>query len=254
MRTMIMKEAASFLVPYRCDICNGYSDIEKGTGHLDSLYRRVYSGERGFHICSRCLLGIVPKNCDKRWFTCLSNPLDEDEYNDLTLFMPFEYSGVVDKALPKVKFDNRREIARLFGILLGEIIRQEGIKADLIVPVPLSEQRFKERGFNQAEEMAYPVSVICSIPMGRDVLLRTRNTGRQSEIRDTTMRAVNMSGAFEINGEWDITGLRILLIDDVATTGNTLRECAVELYGNGASDVLCCAFSGNRQLKNDEPF
>lgn len=254
MKSLLLKEAASFLVPFRCDICGGYSDIEKGISYLESLYRSVYLCDRGFHICSRCLHGIVPQTADKRWFTCLSNPIDGDDYNTLTLFMPFSYSGIVDKALPRIKFDGNMEIARLFGLLLGEIIRTEGITADLVVPVPLSEQRFRERGFNQAYEIAYPVSSICCIPMGEDVLKRTRNTGRQSDISNTTMRAVNISGAFDLNRNWDIEGLRILLVDDVATTGNTLRECAVKLYENGASDVLCCAFSGNRQIKNDEPF
>jgi ComF family protein len=180
--------------------------------------------------------------------------MENDPYPDMTLFMPFSYGGVVDRALPKIKFSGKREIARLLGILIGNIIVSQNINCDLIVPMPLSKERFAERGYNQAYEMSFPVSVITGIPIGEDVLMRKLDTARQSGITDSTMRAVNVSGAFEVNGKWDLTGLRVMLTDDVATTGHTMHEAAMTLIEAGADDVLCCAFSGNRQIKNDEPF
>ena len=156
--------------------------------------------------------------------------------------------------MPKIKFGKKEELARLFGAILGSCALSEGIRADLIVPVPLSEERSAERGFNQAYEIAYPLSKITGIPVSDDCLVRIRDTGRQSEIRDINRRAVNVRGAFEVSSKWDISGLTVIAVDDVATTGATLHEAAKVLYKAGASKVLCIAFAGNRTVKNAEPF
>ena len=250
----LVNESLDLLLPFGCDICGGYADALRRCGRIEELYRKLYPDLPPFHICSRCLSGLVPQERDKRWFTCLSNPVEDDPYADLALFMPFSYSGIVDKAMPAIKFEGKRELARLFGILLGTAVREEGISPDLVMPVPLSSVRYRERGYNQAEEIAFPVSVMTSGKLVTDAIVRTRNTSRQSGITGSCARLLNVSGAFELSEAWDVTGCRVLLIDDVSTTGHTLRECAVPLLEGGAKEVLCCAFAGNRQLKNDEPF
>ncbi len=63
-----------------------------------------------------------------------------------------------------------------------------------------------------------------------------------------------MSGAFGVSEHWDVTGMTVIIVDDVATTGATLHEAAVALYKAGASKVLCIALAGNRSAKNAEPF
>jgi len=250
----ILNKAIDLLLPYKCDICGGFADTAGRIGRLESAYKVIYGSDPGFHICSRCLSGIVPQRPDRRWFTCLSNPVEDDPVSDLALFMPFAYSGVVDKAIPEIKFSGKIELARLLGILLGNVIKEEGVIFDVIVPVPLSEERMTERGYNQAYEIAYPVAWINGKAITEDMLIRKRNTGRQSRLSGTQARMMNVENAFAINGSWDLTGSKVLLLDDVATTGHTLRECALTVMRGGASEVLCCAFAGNRQLKNDEPF
>ena len=90
--------------------------------------------------------------------------------------------------------------------------------------------------------------------MAENCLVRTRDTGRQSDINDINKRAGNVRGAFEVSSNWDVTGLRVVVVDDVATTGATLHEAAKVLYKAGAAKVLCVAFAGNRNVKNAEPF
>ena len=250
----LIRKAINVWLPFKCDICGGYADASGKIDRIEEIYRKIYGDKADFRVCSKCMSGLIPLESDKRWFTCLSNPVGSEDNADLTLFMPFNYTGVVDKAVPAIKFGGKYEIARLLGILLGLIIREEGIINDLIVPVPLSDSRYKERGFNQAEEIAYPVSKLINKSLAPDVVRRTRNTDRQSSLTDSNDRMINISGAFAFNDDWDIAGTRILLIDDVSTTGHTLRECALTLLENGAESVLCCAFAGNRQLKNAEPF
>ena len=120
--------------------------------------------------------------------------------------------------------------------------------------MPLSQERYKERGFNQASEIAYPVSRLNNIRFADDCLIRIRDTQRQSEITDKNLRANNVSGAFGVSDNWDLTGMTVIIVDDVATTGATLHEAAVALYKAGASKVLCIALAGNRYAKNTEPF
>ena len=168
--------------------------------------------------------------------------------------MPFEYRGLVEQVIPKIKFGKNYGLARFFGCVLGSAIKGENISADLIVPVPLSSKRLEERGFNQAGEIAYPVAKLNGIPYADDCLIRVRDTMRQSDISDKGMRAVNVAHAFSVSDDWDVTGLSVVVVDDVATTGSTLHEAAVALYKAGASKVLCIAFAGNRSLKNAEPF
>ncbi len=102
--------------------------------------------------------------------------------------------------------------------------------------------------------MAVPAAAILGIPYAGDVLYRVRNTSRQTELKGNNARIANVSGAFKVSEEWDLTGLTVIVMDDVVTTGFTLHEAATALYEAGAGKVLCAAFAGNRQVKNAEPY
>lgn len=250
----VLKEAVRLILPYRCAVCGKISDTEDRFGNYHTLYEEIFGKASDLHICGKCLVSLNEQEEDRRWFLCLSNPIENDPCPGLALYMPFPYEGLVRSAVPKIKFGKKVELARLLGILLGSSLYDEGIKADVVVPVPLASERYEERGFNQAGEIAYPLAKINAISYAEDLLVRTRNTKRQSEIRDNSVRAVNLKGAFVVSEGWDVTGMTILVVDDVATTGATLHEAATALYKAGASKVLCAAFAGNRQVKNAEPF
>ena len=248
------KGAADLILPYRCSICGSVSDTEERFGSYNSLYSDIYGVRPELHVCGKCLSSLCSIEEDRRWLLCLSNPVENDPCPELALYMPFPYRGIVEQAVPRIKFGKQIEVARLFGCILGSLIKLENITADLVIPIPLSDKRLEERGFNQAGEIAYPIAKINDIPYADDCLLRTRTTLRQAEIRDTNERASNVAGAFAVSDSWDITGLTVLIVDDVATTGSTLHEAAIALYKAGASKVLCTAFAGNRLIRNAEPF
>ncbi len=249
-----LKGAIDLILPYRCEVCGRVSDTEDRFGSYNSLYKELYGQSPDLHICGKCISLLNIQDEDRRWFLCLSNPVTGDPCPGLALYMPFEYRGLVEKIIPKIKFGKKIELARFFGCVLGSALRGEKINADLVVPVPLSKKRFEERGFNQAGEIAYPVAKLNGIPYAEDCLIRIRDTKRQSEITDKALRAVNVSHAFVVSDDWDVTGLTVIVVDDVATTGSTLHEAAATLYKAGASKVLCVAFAGNRNVKNAEPF
>ena len=248
------KDSFDLILPFKCAVCGRVSDTESRFRDYADLYGQLYGAKPELHICGQCLSSLVIQDEDHRWFYCLSNPVENDQCPGLALYLPFSYEGIVEKIIPKIKFGRQKELARLLGVILGSALKKEQLTADLVVPVPLSGQRLEERGFNQAGEMAYPVAVMNDLPYAEDCLIRKRDTGRQSEIRDIWQRAANVTGAFAVNDAWDVPGLKVIVIDDVATTGSTLHEAALALYKAGASKVMCVAFAGNRQVKNTEPF
>jgi len=249
----ILSDTAAWLLPHKCDICGRVADVTADDiPGYKNIYGHIYGMQPQLHICGKCLSQLNPVEGDLGWTLCLSNPYEGDPYPGLSLFAPFPYDDLCDVAIPKIKFEGKIELARFFGVLLGRIVKEAGIGADLVVPVPLSPQRLKERGFNQANEIALPVAYVLGVPVGQDVLIRTVNTGRQTECKDNESRILNVKGAFEVLPEWDVEGLTIVLADDVATTGATLHEAASALLDKGAGKVLCLAFASNRTVKNKE--
>ena len=249
-----LKETVDFMFPECCAICGKAADADDRFSQYDLFVRACYGSSSDLHICGRCLSSFAPYDKDKRWLLCLSNPFDGDPCPELPLYMPMAYEGTVKRAVPIVKFGKKACLARFFGCLLGSFMKCDSVHADLMVPVPLSPSRLKERGFNQAAEMAKPASAILGIPYADDVLYRKRNTERQTELKGNLERIANVTGAFGVSEEWDLTGMTVIVADDVVTTGFTLHEAAMALYEAGAEKVLCAAFAGNRQAKNAEPY
>ena len=105
---------------------------------------------------------------------------------------------------------------------------------DLIIPLPLHGERLRERGFNQALELARPIARHLRCPIATTVCQRIRHTAAQADL-PWKERAKNMRGAFHCSD--DLSGQRILLVDDVMTTGATLDECARTLKLHGATSV-----------------
>ncbi len=249
-----LRQLTDFIIPDSCCICGKLADADRRFAQYDDFSRAFCGKPSELHICGQCLSGLAPNEPDRRWSFCLSDPYEDDPVPGLALYMPLGYEGVVKRALPAIKFGKKPKLAALFGSLLGTYMKSDNIHADLMVPIPLSDARLKERGFNQAAEIARPAAAVLGIPFAEDVLVRTRNTGRQTELKDKNTRIANVSGAFRASEEWDLTGMTVIVTDDVATTGFTLHEAAVALYDAGAEKVLCAAFAGNRQIKNGEPF
>ncbi len=108
--------------------------------------------------------------------------------------------------------------------------------ADFVLPVPLSRERLEQRGFNQALELARPIALTLTLPLLADICVRTRHTSAQAEL-PLTQRRVNMRGAFAVRDRKVMEGKHVLLIDDVMTTGHTLRELAACLKRHGATRV-----------------
>lgn len=131
-----------------------------------------------------------------------------------------------------LKYGHQLALAPWLGAQLAQMI--SGLSFDYIVAMPLHESRLRERGFNQALEIARPVAAARKICLGQQFIRRTRTTLAQAGL-PLKARHANLRGAFECTH--DLSGKTILLIDDVMTSGATANECARILQLHGANEI-----------------
>ena len=156
---------------------------------------------------------------------------------------PLYYKGDVRESLLRFKFQKTSNYAGTYGKILAGCIREhlQG-KYDLITWVPLSKKREKTRGYDQSMLLAMAVALELD-DVAVETLVKTLDVPAQSGLEAAEQRRANVLGAYEVKDQDLITGNRILLIDDIVTTGSTLSECARVLRTAGAKDVVCAALA-----------
>ncbi len=142
------------------------------------------------------------------------------------------YSDALAEAINLMKFSGLKRFANPLGQLL---LTLEMPECDGIIPVPLGKHALRERGFNQSLLMARVISKKVKIPLYMDMLLKRKDTLPQVGL-SAKERMKNLKGAFKTSGK--INNLRLLLLDDVMTTGATARECSKTLMSAGAKEVI----------------
>lgn len=147
----------------------------------------------------------------------------------------FLYTEETANAVHRFKYGDARYLAEF---LISYLVIPEDWGFDAVVPVPLHKRRLSRRGYNQSALLAEALSARVGVPVREDLLRRTRNTKTQT-VLNARQRARNLHGAFEASPA--AKGMRLLLIDDVRTTGATLSECARALRAAGAVAVYACA-------------
>lgn len=144
------------------------------------------------------------------------------------------YAGPMAEAVRGLKYGRRTELAPVLGAMLATRALELAGEVDAVVPVPLHRARLRRRGFNQAALLARPVARALAVPFHASDLRRVRDTPAQAGL-GAAERATNVRGAFVA---LRAPGSRVLLIDDVRTTGATLAECAEALRVAGAERVF----------------
>lgn len=155
------------------------------------------------------------------------------------------YKDVRIRALiHEAKFKNNTRAQKLLSVLVARFLEESAHTIDSIVPIPLSRARMRARGYNQVYEVLKNVTRSPSIEVNTHVLVRTRDTQPQTELKRSE-RLVNVQNAFEVPQKYAsrITGKHVLIVDDVMTTGATLRVAKAALLPHSPASVTCVALA-----------
>lgn len=212
---------------------------------LDILFPKkcLACGDSGAELCLKCLREVRTAERESAdWIFPLY------DYRDPT----------IKKGLWLFKYKNKRTLADVFAVLLHDKIAEElselmllqNFRDPLLVPIPLSPKRYRERGFNQAELLCKALLKINSptpkihssasvkMQMLKDILIKTKETEHQARIKNRSERLKNLTGSFAVKNPESVKGRNIILVDDITTTGATLNEARKVLKNFGARKII----------------
>lgn len=193
------------------------------------VFCRTLSGGEGL-LCGKCQK-TLPWTVGKEGET-------GGEFFSLCL-SPLRYQGAVREAVHRYKFSAMRSYHKLFASLMAQCAHDRLSKpCEIVAWVPVSRRRKRQRGYDQSELLARGVAKQLDLPVAA-LLKKTRHTPAQSGIEQASQRRANVLGAYQVLDTGNFAGHRILLVDDVVTTGSTLSECSRALLTAGAKEVIC---------------
>lgn len=196
-------------------------------------------------LCTHCLAELPKTN----YHLQSDNPIQDRLFGRIKVkhawaFLMFKKGGIVQHLLHQLKYNNHPEVGVRIGMLYGRELCDQGLENefDLIVPVPLHKSRQRKRGYNQSAKFAEGLSNALGIPWDESISIRKRSTATQTR-KSKLDRWENVNGVFGVDVVDKILNKRILLVDDVITTGATLEACGQHLLESNCAElsVACIA-------------
>ena len=234
----VLDEIIDLVFPPRCPVCDRpllISDKDRGICRKCIEILPVIKGDR----CIKCGRALDDKNEENMCAECKKNPVRNFD-RGMALC---EYDDTVRHMIYRFKYGKRREYGDVLGRLMGKrfaaSIKRAGIQG--VIPVPLHEKRYDQRGYNQAELLAESIGRETDIPCYPHYVKRCRNTLPMKTLSGEK-RQNNLKKAFII-GQNDVKLDKVLLVDDIYTTGSTLDAVAKELKRNGVKKVYFLTLS-----------
>ena len=189
---------------------------------------KILQDDYAFNTCVECREN---ERFFEKGYTCLQYGLFERE-----LLLSFKYGG-------------KAYIGEKIAEVMADRIKCECLKTDLVIPVPMHKKKENERGYNQAEIISRFLAKKLRLPHSGKLLLRTGNTSAMSRLTPEERR-LNIENAFSVakNSKKSIAGKRVLLVDDIYTTGSTADACSAALLAAGAEAVCFISFASGANL------
>lgn len=209
-----------------------------------------------YTICNDCYVKqeVIGENaclkCGKMLFSeeqyCLACQNYEREFD--RAFAPLCYSGGAAMTVMNLKFHGKRYLAKPMAKWMTDKFLETGLTAEVVVPVPLHAKRRKQRGFNQSELLAAEIAESLALPLDHSCVARVKDTLVSSKLTGgRKAREENMKDAFSVLNKEAVKDKRVLVVDDVLTTGTTANELAKELRKAGAKKIYVLTFATTRE-------
>ena len=227
----ILNKILNIIYPEKCSFC-----------------RKVLTHEIKFnsYVCKTCFneLSFVDPSIIKlstRVKKFNANPLNGSYIDEC--ISSFFHNGLIAKSIWSFKFRNKTSLVKMFSYYMYVSISQTytNINFDLITYIPMYKKREQQRGYNQAQLLASHLSKLLDVPLV-SALTKIVNTAIQHNL-SANLRETNVIGVYKIKNKKIIDGKKILLIDDIITTGHTLNEASKILKKNGAAKVYCATIA-----------
>ena len=194
--------------------------------------------------CAFCQKIILPQDkgiCRQCSYTLPFIPADNqlvapDLHISICLSV-FYYKDAVRQSLIRYKFQGKNAYYKCYANLIAEGLKDHALDFDIVSWVPLSKRRYRKRGYDQAKLIANEVALLMNVPCIQ-TLIKYRNNPPQSGTLDENQRRNNVKDVYRLKVNAPIYGVRVLLIDDIITTGATLSECASILLDGGAKEIF----------------
>lgn len=219
----ILKWIIRFIYPKRCKYCKIVIDVRREMCHTCENTLQRIDGE----ICNLCGKSVSDCDCEHK------------KHFYKAVCAPFYYEGAAGRAIRHLKFNSRPTISKTLAEDMAECFNRHynGYDFDYCTFVPSAKEDIKKRGYNQAELLARDFCEITGLEC-ESLLVKRFPTECQHNLTGIE-RSGNLLGAIDLKSDVDIKDSRILLIDDIKTTGSTLNECAKVLRIGGAAEVFC---------------
>jgi len=198
-----------------------------------------YLEEDGTRVCRDCWDRIVRITPDHPTWAAIHHRLrDRGNVRGLIACFLYEGEGPLRDLLHLLKYGGMSSLGIRLGRELGGRLRAAGCTPELLIPVPLHRIVQRERGYNQSESICRGIEEITGTPVETRALRRVRHTKSQTHL-SLELRSENVAGAFAVEPGLApcVAGKRLLLVDDVMTTGSTVSACAESLIASGAAEV-----------------
>lgn len=219
----------------------------------------IFCGDEDYKsgICDKCLNNlpyIKGRTCVKCGGHVLKDEImcrecEKNEHAFFSSYALFDYDGDIKLKINQFK-QGEKYLGHTFAHLMSDFYEKLDVKVDLILPMPIHPNRLIERGFNQAEILSEIIKKNHPKLVNNEIFIRVKDTPHQTGL-NRDHRLINLSGAFEITNLKKIRNKRILIVDDIYTTGSTLDECAFTLLKAGAKSVMGLCLARGLVYDND---
>ncbi len=218
--------------------------------YIKAIHNLLFPTRDICYICrekSKGMEGSICKNCYS-FLEVVNREVELDSSYVKRAYYAIVYNRLGKQIVGDFKFNGKGYLYRPLGELMANTIYDKDIgPLDMVIYVPSHRRKEALRGYNQSRLLAEYIAQVLEIPISHDNLIKTRHTKEQRTLNRHD-RMINLRDAFKLKNSHEIDEKRILLIDDILTTGSTMIECGKVLMVNGAKEVIGLAITSSKRF------